>query len=104
MTRFLQGGEVMADTLMEIAERGELAPEVELRAYWSGFCDCDPTPDDFQDRMEAADLIYLDTVNEDDLDNSFAGELGIEPGGSVWRLTDKGLEALATTSDKEGGA
>ena len=93
----------MADTLMEIAERGELSPEVELRAYWAAFCDCDPTPDDFQDRMEAAGLIVLDAVNDDDLDNPFASELGIEPGGTVWRLTDRGSQAYATPSDKEGG-
>lgn len=93
----------MAVTLMEIAECGELSPEVELRAYWSAFCDCDPTPDDFRDRMEAAGLIYLDAANEDDLDNPFASELGIEPGGSVWRLTDRGSQAYATPSDKEGG-
>lgn len=93
----------MADTLMEIAERGELSLEVELRAYWAAFCDCDPTPDDFQDRMEAAGLIVLDAVNDDDLDNPFASELGIEPGGTVWRLTDRGSQAYATPSDKEGG-
>ncbi len=93
----------MADTLMEVAERGELSPEVELRAYWFAFCDCDPTPDDFQDRMEVAGLIALDAVNDDDLDNPFASELGIEPGGSVWRLTDRGSQALSTPSDKEGG-
>lgn len=93
----------MADTLMEVAERGELASEVELRAYWAAFCDCDSTPDDFQDRMEIAGLIYLDAVTEDDLDNSFASELGIDPGGTVWRLTDRGSQAYATPSDKEGG-
>ena len=32
--------------LREIAERGELPPVVELRAYWADFCDCDPYPDD----------------------------------------------------------
>jgi hypothetical protein len=93
----------MADKLMEIADRGELAPDVELRTYWSAFCDCDPSPDDFQDRMEAAGLIVLDAVNDDDLDNPFAREIGIEPGGSVWRLTDRGSQAYATPSDKEGG-
>ena len=93
----------MADTLMEAAERGELAPEVELCAFWADFCDCDPTPDGFQDRMEAAGLIYLDAVNDDDLDDPFAEELGIVAGGSVWRLTAKGCQDYATPSDKEGG-
>ena len=93
----------MADTLMEIADRGELAPEVELRAYWDAFCDCDSVPDDFQNRMEDAGLIYVDAVDDDDLDDPFAGELGIVPGGSVWRLTAKGRDAYATPSDKEGG-
>lgn len=91
----------MADTLIKVAERGELPPEVELRAFWSDFCDYDPTPDDFQDRMEAAGLIYLDAVDDDDLDDPFAEELGIVAGGSVWRLTTKGRQAYATPS--EGG-
>lgn len=85
----------MAKTLMEIAERGELAPAVELRAYWCAFCDCDPRPDEFEDRMEAAGLIALGAVTEDDLDDAFAAERGIEPGGSVWRLTKAGRAALA---------
>lgn len=88
------------ETLMEIADRGELAPEVELRAYWQAFCDADPCPDDFQDRMEAAGLIALDSVTDDDLDDPFAAERGIEPGGQVWRLTAKGRAAERTSKTK----
>ena len=94
----------MADALMKVAERGELAPDVELRAYWADFCDCAPAPDDFQYRMEVAGLIYLDAVDEDDLDNPFASELGIVPGGSVWRLTPEGRAAYLTPDALKGDA
>jgi len=80
--------------LREIAERGELPPVVELRAYWADFCDCDPYPDDFPERMEAAGLIEIDSVSDIDLESAFAAERGIEPGGSVWRLTPAGRAAL----------
>lgn len=81
-------------TLMEIAESGELKPETELRAFWGAFCDADPRPDGFEDRMEAAGLIEADDVTDEDLDDAFAAERGIEPGGTVWRLTPAGRQAL----------
>ena len=81
-------------SLMEVADRGELAPDVELRAFWDAFCDCDPTPDDFADRMEAAGFIYMRAVDDDDLDDAFAAERGVEPGGTVWDLTPAGRLAL----------
>jgi hypothetical protein len=98
----------MSDPLMDIADRGELAPDVELRAYWGAFCDCDPSPDDFGDRMEHAGLIVLEGVSEDDLDEAFAAERGIVPGGLIWRLTkagdaamrDEGKAPLARSEDR----
>lgn len=80
--------------LIDIAERGELLPATELQTYWSAFCDCDRYPDRFDDRMERAGLIELDDVTDDDLEDGFARERGIEPGGFVWRLTDLGRQAL----------
>lgn len=80
----------------------KLTPEEALRRYWDAFCDCDPINDDaceeggsLLDAWEAGRLIELDSANDDDLDDSFASERGIVPGGSVWRLTPAGCAALA---------
>lgn len=72
------------------AER--LAAE-ELRAHWDDFCDCDcfPTYDGFVERMEVAGLVEWRRVDDDDLEQSFADEKGIEPGGMIYDLTAKGL-------------
>lgn len=86
-------------TLMELAERGELSPATELGAYWDAFCDADPAPDDFIDRMEAAGLVVLEGVTDEDLDDAFAAERGIEPGGMIYRLTPAGRAALQTQGD-----
>lgn len=68
----------------------ELTSEQKLRAFWMDFCQADPVPPEFTDDMEAAGFMFLDDVDEDDLQTAFASELGIEPGGRVWRLTDEG--------------
>ena len=69
-----------------------------LRAYWHDRCDLDPVPDGYDDEMETAGFISMRAVTDDDLDESFAYERGIFPGGTVWELTDAGRAALA-----EGG-
>lgn len=66
-----------------------------LRQYWSAFCDADPVSHDFSERMEAAGFIKLRAVTQDDLERSFASELGIEKGGNLWDLTPAGRAALA---------
>jgi hypothetical protein len=80
----------------------------ELPKRWADFCDCDPFPgsDTFAERMEAAGLIYLRLVEDDDLDDSFAAERGIEAGGNVWDLTDEGRRAMsvALATTKPQGA
>lgn len=75
----------------------KLVLELELRAHWPAFCDADPIPDydGFLDRMERGGLITLRKVTKDDLQQPFAAELGIEKGGSVWVLTNKGRAALS---------
>jgi hypothetical protein len=88
-------------TLTEIAERGELAPAVELRAFWDAFCDCDARPEDFEERMEAAGLIHLRSVTDEDLDDAFAYERGIEPGCNVWDLTEAGRASLSKGIEDE---
>lgn len=71
----------------------------DLRLHWTTFCLCDPIPvDDFIERMEAAKYVRLCKVTRDDLDQTFAEELGIVPGGMIWRLTKKGRAALETES------
>lgn len=68
----------------------------DLRKHWHDFCDCNPFNGsaDFAERMEAAGLVRIRKVTRDDLRQSFAAELGIEPGGMVWDLTKKGRAAL----------
>lgn len=72
----------------------ELTSEQKLRAFWMDFCQADPAPETFADDMESAGLIFLDGVEADDLEAPFADELGIYPGGSIWRLTDEGRRIL----------
>jgi hypothetical protein len=73
-----------------------------LREHWASFCDADPFPDSdvFADRMEAAGLIELVPVTDEALEDHFAAERGIEPDGMMYRLTDAGRAALATTEGK----
>lgn len=68
----------------------------DLRQHWHMACDCDPFPgsDTFMERMEARGYATLRAVTRDDLDEAFAAERGIEKGGMVWCLTDKGLAAI----------
>ncbi|MFG1399919.1 hypothetical protein [Roseixanthobacter pseudopolyaromaticivorans] len=70
----------------------------DLRRYWADFCEADPVPEGFIDRMEAAGLAQCRAVEPDDLEESFADERGIYPGGMVWELTDVGRASL-----KQGG-
>lgn len=88
-----------------IPSETEAAAVAELRAHWHDFCDCDsfPTSEGFTDRMEAAGLIEWRPVDDDDLEQAFADEKGIEPGGMVYDLTDKGRTAYkATTASSVG--
>ncbi len=66
----------------------------ELRQYWTAFCDADPVPGDFIDKMEAAGFVEIRPVTRDDLQSDFAEERGIYKGGTVWDLTPKGRAIL----------
>lgn len=91
-----------------------MTPDSEaLTIMWDAFCDADPLPngrdiDEYLSEMEDAGLIELRDVEPDDLDDPFAWERGIEPGGMVWTLTEKGKVAraqitrLATPQTDEG--
>lgn len=68
----------------------------DLRKHWGAFCDADPFDgaDTFTERMEARGFIQLRPVRKADLEQSFAAERGIEPGGSLWELTKAGHAVL----------
>ncbi len=68
-----------------------------LRKHYNTWCDCDPFEgaDTFQERMEARGYIKMRRATRADLEDPFAYERGIEPGGNVWDLTAKGRKALA---------
>ena len=95
------------------AERDRLAAEVErlnasadirdLKDHWHSFCDADPFEggDTFAERMEARGLIELVAVTQEALEDGFAAERGIEPGGSMWQLTEAGRASLQT-GEQEG--
>jgi hypothetical protein len=87
----------------KVAPAVKLTPEEALRAYWAAFCDADwhlidddacEDGADLIDIWEANGLVVLDGVDDDELDDALADERGIEPGGSVWRLTPAGRQAL----------
>jgi hypothetical protein len=70
-----------------------------LRAYWNDACAADwhlipDCPEDFMEQMEGAGLAYCRPVEDEDLEQAFAFELGIESGGFVWDLTPAGRAAL----------
>ena len=72
-----------------------------VRDYWSAICDCDwhevpeAIRDTYEDTLISQGLAVWDAVDDDDLDNAFAEEIGIVPGGSVLRLTPAGRAAFA---------
>lgn len=74
-----------------------------LQKNFSSFCDADvfPGSDTFADAMEAAGFIELVPVTKEALEDSFAAERGIEPGGMMYRLTDAGRAALSSEGPAE---
>lgn len=65
-----------------------------LRKYWHAFCDADPVPDGFIERMEAAGYARLRNVTRADLREPFASDRGIEIGGGIWELTARGHKSI----------
>lgn len=78
----------------------------DFRKHWDAFCDCDTIPidrEDFADRLESEGYIEVRAVTKEDIESTpFASELGIELGGSLWALTEKGRSVLSARSS--GGA
>lgn len=90
----------MAETLR--LTEAEWRDRESLRRHWDDFCDADPVPEDFIDRMDDAGFVTLRKVTRDDLNTSFAAELGIEKGGWVWELTDLGRQVLDRKETSHG--
>lgn len=91
--------------VVEVAESLTEAQRRDLTANWDHYCQCDydliQTDDEnYPDQLEEAGFVFLDGVNEDDLDQFFADELGIIEGGSVYRFTPLGIAVRAHLSDE----
>ncbi len=69
----------------------------DLLDNWDALCSGDPPPhprDDpgFPESLEEQGFVELVPVDGDALEHPFASEIGLEPGGMMWRLTSLGLE------------
>lgn len=74
----------------------------ELLEYWHAFCDADPVPENFIERMEVAGFARIRKVTRADVRNDpFAAERGIYLGGNLWELTEKG-EAVFDDAKAKG--
>lgn len=88
-----------------IAAKLTKAEHDDLTTNWDAFCDCDwqdmsCEAEGFAERLEAAGFVTFDAVTDDDLEGPFADDLGIVPGGSVWRLTPLGLAVRQHLQEK----
>lgn len=93
--------DVLAKGLTEAQRR-------DLTSNWDHFCDADHgdiRSDDpnYPDALIAAGYVFIDAVDDDDLETAFAWELGIEAGGLVCRLTPSGLALRAHFKDIQDG-
>lgn len=77
-----------------------------VREYWDALCDCDwhlipeGVREGLEDRLIAAGLAEWRSVTDEDMEDSFASERGLEKGGSCLDLTPLGY--LAYKADAEG--
>ena len=66
---------------------------------WDDYTEADwllvKDPTSFLESCESAGLAECVPVDDDALEESFAAERGIEPGGMMWRLTKAGHERYA---------
>jgi len=84
----------------DIAGRLTTEDRAALTSDWDAFCDCDwhlmsCDIKGFAERLEQLGYVTFDAVDDDDLDDAFASERGIVPGGTIWRLTPLGLAVRA---------
>lgn len=86
--------------LTEARRRAETISD--LTVNWDLFSDAEPLPcdrDEFLSRMLDGGFVELVEVDDDALDDPFAWERGIEPGGMMWRLTETGLRVRAALQE-----
>jgi hypothetical protein len=81
----------------------------DLTERWGQFVDCDELsghrgPDEFTADMLLDGFAELRSVEPDDLEDPFAWERGIEPGGMVYVLTPLGLALRDYLRAQEGSA
>ncbi len=77
----------------------------DLTSNWDAFCDADPLPyfrDDFPESLERAGYATLRSVNDEDLDCSFAADRGIITDGDIWVLTPLGLAVRKHLEQSDG--
>lgn len=75
-----------------------MSEATELFQCWNDFCDADAVPEGFIERMDKAGLVDLIPVTKHALQEPFAAERGIEPSGTMWRLTHAGRKAWVAQS------
>ena len=90
----------MTEDIATIARGLTKAQREDITSNWIAACDCDwgcitTEPADFFDRLEMSGFAKLVPVDDDALEDAFAHERGIEPGGMMWRLTPLGLAVRA---------
>lgn len=78
----------------------------DLTERWDQFCDCDELSDNRDPDEYTADMLLygfaeLRGVEPDDLEDPFAWERGIEPGGLIYVLTPLGLAVRDYLLSKE---
>lgn len=76
------------------------AQSLALTSDWDAFCDRDYGDmscayEGFTERLEESGFAFLDDVDDDDLEDAFAYERGIEAGRMIYRLTELGLAVRA---------
>lgn len=80
----------------EIARGLTKTQREDLTNNWDAFCDGDRGDVQSDDpeypwALEGAGFVEWGSVDADDLEDPFAWERGIEPGGTIYRLTPLGL-------------
>ncbi len=92
---------MQTDTTPDIAALADPFTVDRFAAMWDDFCDADwrlvTDPTSFLEQCEAAGLAECVPVDEEALDDVFASERGIEPGGMMWRLTPAGCARYRTS-------
>ncbi len=83
-------------SLGQSGESGSPFIQDQFAAMWDDYTEANwrliTDPTSFLEQCEDAGLAECVPVDDDALDDAFAHERGIEPGGMMWRLTVAGFE------------